>query len=282
MQWRGGRLSTNVDDRRRRGIPGGKGLGLIGILIALAVAWMTGDPRALFGAISGAASSPAADTSPPTAEEEAVANFMRGVLASTEDVWNEQLPRYGTEYREPTLVLFRDAVESACGIQGSATGPFYCPRDEQLYLDLSFFEEMERKLGAPGDFAQAYVIAHEVGHHVQRLLGIESDVRAAQQKAGEVQANDLSVRMELQADFLAGMWAHHADLMAGVIEPGDTEEALNAATQIGDDNLQKRSQGRVVPESFTHGTSAQRVRWFKRGLETGDLRQGDTFSARDL
>jgi predicted metalloprotease len=271
-----------VDDRRRLGVPGGKGLGLIGILVALVVAWMTGDPRALFGAISGAANGPVSDTSPPSAEEEEVANFMRSVLASTEDVWKEQLPRYGTSYREPTLVLFREAVESACGMQGAATGPFYCPRDEQLYLDLSFFDEMERKLGAPGDFAQAYVIAHEVGHHVQRLLGIENEVRTAQQRASEVEANDLSVRMELQADFLAGMWAHHADRMADVIEPGDAEEALNAATQIGDDTLQRRSRGRVVPESFTHGTSAQRVRWFKRGLETGDLRQGDTFSAHDL
>jgi predicted metalloprotease len=207
---------------------------------------------------------------------------MRAVLASTEDVWNEQLPRYGTDYREPTLVLFRDQVESACGIQGAAVGPFYCPGDEQLYLDLSFFAEMERRLGAPGDFAQAYVIAHEVGHHIQRLLGVENQVRAQQRSASEAEANQLSVRMELQADFLAGMWAHHADEMQGVIEPGDAEEALQAASAIGDDTLQRRGQGRVVPETFTHGTSAQRVKWFRRGLETGDLKQGDTFNARDL
>ncbi|MCE9592603.1 MAG: zinc metallopeptidase [Planctomycetes bacterium] len=283
MQWRGSRLSTNVDDRRRLGIPGGfKGLGAVGLVVALAVFWLTGDPGALVGALGNGGRSVSADTSEPSATEEELANFLRSVLASTEDVWTEQLPRYGAEYRDPTLVLFRGAVDSACGMAESAVGPFYCPGDEQLYLDLGFFDELESSLGAPGDFAQAYVVAHEVGHHVQRLIGVEEKVRAAQQRVGEPEANELSVRMELQADFLAGVWAHHANRAGNVLEAGDVEEALNAAAKIGDDNLQRRSQGRVVPESFTHGTSAQRVRWFKKGLETGDLEQGDTFAARDL
>jgi len=275
MRWKGGRLSTNVDDRRGRGISfGGKGLGLVGIVLALLVAWVTGDPRALFGALAGGGAEVA--DSPPSPEEQELVEFVRAVLASTEDVWNAELPRYGTSYREPTLVLFRDAVSSACGMAGSAVGPFYCPGDEQLYLDLEFFEELERRLDAPGDFAQAYVIAHEVGHHVQRILGTESQVRAAQERTDEAGANELSVRMELQADYLAGVWAHHA---RGSIEPGDVEEALNAAAQIGDDNLQRRERGRVVPESFTHGTSEQRVRWFKRGLQSGDLAHGNMFAA---
>ncbi|HUR27984.1 MAG TPA: neutral zinc metallopeptidase [Planctomycetota bacterium] len=283
MEWRGGRQSTHVDDRRMRRIPGGgRGLGVIGILMALVVAWMTGDPRALIGALTGGSPAVASDTSPPSAAEEEVADFMRTVLASTEDVWKTELLKYGATYREPTLVLFREAVESACGMQGAAVGPFYCPNDEQLYLDLSFFEELERKLGAPGDFAQAYVIAHEVGHHLQHILGTDREVRAAQERGGEASANELSVRLELQADFYAGVWAHFADRSGTKIERGDVEEALNAAAQIGDDNLQRRGQGRIVPESFTHGTSAQRVRWFKRGLESGDLRQGDTFAAGSL
>jgi predicted metalloprotease len=257
----------------------GGGLGLAGLLIVLVIAWMSGDPRALIGAITEAGGGQVADTSPPSAEEEELVAFVRAVLASTEDVWNEVLPQHGESYREPTLVLFRDAVDSACGMQGSAVGPFYCPGDEQLYLDLAFFEELERRLGAPGDFAQAYVIAHEVGHHVQRILGTEAEVRAAQRRLDEAGANELSVRMELQADFYAGVWAHYA---REALEPGDVEEALNAASQIGDDNLQRRSGGRIVPESFTHGTSQQRVRWFRKGLDKGDLREGDTFGARDL
>jgi len=279
MDWRGGRQSTNVDDRRRSGFPGGgKGLGVVGLLMAVVIAWVTGDPRAIFGAMTG----PQADTSPPTAQEEELAAFARTVLGSTEDVWQAELPRHGGTYRDPTLVLFRGAVESACGMAESAVGPFYCPGDEQVYLDLGFFDELDRKLGAPGDFAQAYVIAHEVGHHVQHLMGTDQKVRDAQQRGDEAGANELSVRLELQADFYAGVWAHHADRARKMIEAGDVEEALNAASQIGDDNLQRRSRGRVVPESFTHGTSEQRVRWFKLGLESGDLARGDTFAAREL
>ena len=217
-----------------------------------------------------------------TAEEEALAEFVRRVLGSTEDVWNELLPaQAGTDYREPTLVLFTDSVQSACGVQGAAVGPFYCPADSKLYIDLSFYETLRRQLGAGGDFAQAYVIAHEVGHHVQNLLGTSRRVAAQERRLPEVEANDLSVRLELQADFYAGVWAHHAS-RAGLLEPGDIEEALNAAAAIGDDTLQRRAGGAVRPESFTHGTSEQRARWFRKGLETGDLRQGDTFAARPL
>jgi predicted metalloprotease len=282
MQFQSGRQSTNIDDRRRSGIPGGaKGLGLVGIVMALVIAWMTGDPRALIGALTGGVDAAQSDTSPPSPQEEQLKDYIASVLGSTEDVWREQLPRFGTSYREPTLVLFRGAVDSACGQAPSAVGPFYCPGDGQVYLDLGFFQELEG-LGAPGDFAQAYVVAHEVGHHVQKILGTADKVQAARGRAGEVEANELSVRTELQADFYAGVWAHYANRAGGVIEAGDVEEALNAAAQIGDDNLQRKSQGRVVPESFTHGTSQQRMRWFKKGLETGDLAQGDTFAARNL
>jgi predicted metalloprotease len=201
------------------------------------------------------------------------------VLADTEDVWNQLFPQLtGRAYREPTLVLFRDAVQSACGSQSAAVGPFYCPGDSKVYLDMDFFDTRAAELGAPGDFAQAYVLAHEVGHHVQNLIGISDDVRSQQARAGEAKGNELSVRLELQADYLAGVWAHHADRALGILERGDVEEALRAASKIGDDTLQRRARGRVMPESFTHGTSEQRVRWFRRGLESGDLRQMDTFS----
>lgn len=202
------------------------------------------------------------------------------MLADTEEVWTEQFARAGRTYRKPTLVLFRDQVRSACGFASAASGPFYCPADQQVYIDLAFYQDMKDKLGAPGDFAQAYVIAHEVGHHVQNLLGISEDVHARQQRVDKVEANELSVRLELQADFLAGVWAHHAEQKWQILEPGDIEEALNAATAIGDDRLQQQSRGTVVPESFTHGTSKQRVRWFTRGLKTGDMNAGDTFSVR--
>ena len=286
MDWRGGRQSQNIDDRRGRRVPGGmKGVGLVGVVLALAVAWMSGDPSALLRALLGGVEANAgqvSDTRPASPEEAELAAFVATILASTEDVWREQLPKYGKAYRDPTLVLFRGAVESACGQQSSAVGPFYCPGDQQVYLDLGFFDELRAKLGAPGDFAQAYVIAHEVGHHVQNLLGTSDQVRAAQARAGEAQSNELSVRMELQADFFAGVWAHHAERARKLLEAGDLEEALNAAKQIGDDNLQRRFQGHVVPESFTHGSSAQRARWFKKGLETGDVAQGNTFGTSDL
>jgi predicted metalloprotease len=196
-------------------------------------------------------------------------------------MWTDTFRRTGRSYREPTLVLFTDQVQSACGVAGSSAGPFYCPRDEKVYIDLAFYRELRERLGAPGDFAQAYVIAHEVGHHVQQLLGISDQVRAAQSRTSRSQANDLSVRLELQADFFAGVWANKAK-NKGLLETGDIEEALGAASAVGDDRLQRQAQGYVVPDSFTHGTSEQRVRWFRRGLETGDMNQGDTFNARYL
>jgi len=214
----------------------------------------------------------------PSAAEQELAEFTAVVLADTEDVWNELMPGY----REPILVLFSGAVNSACGFASAATGPFYCPADEKVYIDLSFFQDMERKLGAYGDFAQAYVIAHEVGHHIQKLDGTLAQVQSRKGKIPDSEYNRLMVRLELQADFYAGVWAHHTQRIKGVLEPGDLEEALNAASSVGDDRLQKQATGRVVPDSFTHGTSAQRARWFKRGFDYGDVSMGDTFNARDL
>lgn len=213
-----------------------------------------------------------------SAKENELAAFSNRVLRSTEDVWNKIIPNY----KEPTLVLFTGSVTSACGGASSATGPFYCPGDDKLYIDLSFFEEMARKLNAPGDFAQAYVIAHEVGHHIQNLTGMNRKVQSMRGKISQTEYNKLSVMLELQADFYAGVWAHHAKNMDLILDAGDLKEALNAAHAIGDDRLQKQSTGRVVPDSFTHGTSAQRMRWFKKGFETGDVNQGDTFNARSL
>jgi predicted metalloprotease len=261
----------------------GGGLGTIVILIVLVL--LGADPRDVLQLIGenpqqqpGQVGEPLDPNRPP----DELSQFVAVVLADTEDVWTELLRKRGNEYRKPTLVLFRDAVRSACGFQQAAVGPFYCPLDEKLYIDLAFYEDMRRQLGAPGDFAQAYVIAHEVGHHVQNLLGIADQVRAAQQRGNPADANDLSVRMELQADFFAGVWAHHANRNCQILEEGDIEEALNAAAAIGDDRLQQKSRGYVVPESFTHGTSAQRVKWFRRGLTTGDLNDGNTFDAEDL
>jgi predicted metalloprotease len=209
--------------------------------------------------------------------------FVRKVLALTEDVWKRELPlQAGLDYSFPRLVLFRDHVDSACGSASSAMGPFYCPADRQLYLDLSFFDDLRTKYGGGGDFAQAYVIAHEIGHHIQNLLGTSQQVQARQGRVSKEQYNELSVRLELQADFYAGVWAHHAQREMRILEEGDIDEALNAASSIGDDRLQRISQGYVVPESFTHGTSEQRVRWFRKGIVSGDLRQGDTFSTNNL
>jgi uncharacterized protein len=208
--------------------------------------------------------------------------FVSVVLADTEDVWHELFQQQGKTYRNPKLVMFSGQVDSACGRASASMGPFYCPADSKVYIDLRFYDEMKTKFKSPGDFAQAYVIAHEVGHHVQNLLGISDRVHALQQRSSEAEANALSVRLELQADFFAGVWAHHANKARHIIEAGDVEEALNAATAIGDDKLQMQTRGRVVPDSFTHGTSEQRVRWFKKGLESGDLRQGDTFNAKQL
>jgi len=215
----------------------------------------------------------------PNPQEDELADFVTVVLGTTEDVWTEQFRRMGKQYREPTLVLFKGSVDSACGRAGASVGPFYCSGDEKLYIDLSFYQQLRDKLGAPGDFAQAYVIAHEVGHHVQNLLGMTDYVHGQKGRVSESQYNELSVKLELQADFYAGVWAHHT---REILDRGDIEEGLNAASAIGDDTLQKRARGYVVPESFTHGTSAQRVRWFRKGLESGDIDKGDTFNARSL
>jgi uncharacterized protein len=283
MRWREGRQSENVEDRRgmsRGGMAIGGGLG--GIVILLIALLLGADPRQLLEQLPSDGQTPATQSSRPTnPEEEELRQFVGAALANTEDVWNEIFRQMGRQYREPTLVLFTDRVQSACGVAGAAVGPFYCPGDEKLYIDLAFYRELKTRFRAPGDFAQAYVIAHEVGHHIQHLLGTMDQVNSARQRMSEAEANQLSVRLELQADFLAGVWAHHAQ-KRGALEEGDVEEALAAASAIGDDRLQRESQGYVVPDSFTHGSSEQRIRWFRKGLETGDIRQGDTFNTRGL
>ncbi len=292
MKWEGRRQSSNVDDRRGKGggmspfllIPllrllfSKTGLVIIGLVIAFAVVTGT-NPLSLIGDFMGGGQGFTTETNyQPTAEEDRLAEFSATMLADTEDVWNRLLENY----REPTLVLFTNVVSSACGTASSATGPFYCPADEKLYIDLGFFEDMAHKLDAPGDFAQAYVIAHEVGHHIQKIMGITDEVHNLRGQVSETEYNKYSVKLELQADFLAGVWAHHSQKTSKMMEEGDLDEALNAANAIGDDRLQKQSSGRVVPDSFTHGTSAQRMRWFKKGFDTGDLKQGDTFGTEDL
>ena len=281
MRWRDRRQSENIEDRR--GMSGGKiaiggGLGTI-VLILLALLFGA-DPRQLLEQLPADQGAGTQTSRPTNPQEEELKQFASVVLAETEDVWTEIFRQNGRQYRKPTLVLFSDRVQSACGVAGAAVGPFYCPGDQKLYLDLSFFRELQTRFRAPGDFAAAYVIAHEVGHHVQNLLGTMDQVTAAQSRMSKEQANQLSVRLELQADFLAGVWAHSAQ-QKGLLETGDLEEALQAASAVGDDRLQRESQGYVVPDSFTHGTSEQRARWFRRGLETGDIRQGDTFSVNN-
>jgi predicted metalloprotease len=228
---------------------------------------------------TGGTTSTSAAGQPLSEKDKEMGEFVSVILADTEDVWRTVFSQGGQQYRETSLVLFTDQVQSACGYAGAATGPFYCPGDEKVYLDLSFFDEMQLKLGAPGDFALGYVIAHEVGHHVQKLLGIMDQVMSRRGRVDEREFNQLQVRLELQADFLAGVWAHYAQRAAGYLEQGDIEEGLNAASAVGDDRIQRQSQGYVVPDAFTHGTSEQRVRWFKKGWETGDINQGDTFNA---
>ena len=284
MRWMGRRQSGNVEDRRGQGggrrIAMGGGLGtIVLILVALALGV---DPRAFFqgGGPAPQQQRPAQRIGAP--QEDKLKEFVSVVLADTEDVWHEQFRRMGKTYREPKLVLFTGSVDSACGYASAAVGPFYCPADQKVYVDLSFFDDLDQRLGAPGDFAQAYVLAHEVGHHVQNLLGISDWVQSQRRQLSESEYNQLSVRLELQADFLAGVWAHYAQAKFKVLEPGDLEEAFQATKAIGDDRLQRRSQGFVVPDSFTHGTSEQRLRWFRRGFETGDMSQGDTFRAKEL
>jgi hypothetical protein len=281
MRWKEGRRSSNVEDRRGRGA-GGLVLGGGGTILVLLIALLFGaDPRALLDQIQqGQGVQAPAPTQAPASDEGG--EFVAVVLAETEDVWNAQFQALGREYREPKLVLFTGRVESACGLSSAAVGPFYCPGDEQVYIDLGFYDLLRERFRAPGDFAQAYVIAHEVGHHVQNLLGVTEQVHGMRGRMSEEQYNELSVRLELQADFYAGVWAHHAQRAKQLLEHGDIEEALGAANAIGDDRLQMESQGYVVPDAFTHGTSEQRMRWFMKGFETGDVRQGDTFRVRAL
>ncbi len=283
MLWQGRRESSNVDDRR--GMSGGKiaaGGGVIGV-IALLLNFLLGGDGSV--PIPQLPSQQQTELSPQeAAADEQRAKFVKVVLADTEDVWGKLFQQSGNRYSAPTLVLFRDAVQSACGNASSASGPFYCPADNDLYIDLSFYEELQTKFQAPGDFAMAYVVAHEVGHHIQSLMGTSAKVQRLRGQVSEEEYNQYSVRLELQADFYAGVWAHHAQKITtadgrSIIDAEDINEALNAAQAIGDDRLQKRSQGYVVPESFTHGSSAQRMQWFKKGFDTGDLSQGDTFKA---
>ena len=289
MRWEFGRRSTNVEDRRGNPVSApvvGGGIGAI--VLAVIVALLGGDPSVILEqgqapsdseALPPKADRPATDA-PQTqrsAADSRLGDFVSVVLGDTEDTWNSLFRQMGKNYREPKLVLYSDAVESACGFARAAVGPFYCPGDEKLYIDLSFYEDLKNRHQAPGDFAQAYVVAHEVGHHVQNLLGISDQVRTLQRQVDRAEANQLSVRLELQADCFAGIWAHHAQRSRQILEAGDIEEALNAASSIGDDRLQRQSRGYVTPESFTHGSSSQRVRWFKQGIQTGEPARCNTF-----
>lgn len=280
MRWRGREGSDNVEDRR--GVSGGGlavGGGVGGIIIYLLYILLGGAPQQavelLPGQKPGGGDYPTQQSIP---KDDTLAEFTSVVLKDTEDVWANLLDNY----QKPNLVLFTESVQSACGSASAAVGPFYCPGDSKVYIDLSFFGEMKERFGAPGDFAMAYVVAHEVGHHIQNLMGTSEKVHSLQQRLSEKEGNKLSVKLELQADFLAGVWAHHAQKIKNILEPGDIDEALSAANAIGDDRLQKEAQGRVVPDAFTHGTSAQRMYWFKKGFESGDLKQGDTFRSEDI
>lgn len=288
MRWQDKRMSDNVEDRRGGG--GGMrtlgiGGGIGGIIIVVLALLFNQDPKQVQQVIQQAQQQTGTGNGPSktvNAASDEQARFISTVLASTEDVWADQFRKLNHQYSAPKLVLFSDLDQSGCGSAQAAMGPFYCPADQKVYLDLSFFREMEERFNAAGDFAQAYVIAHEVGHHVQNLLGISRKVQAMRARMSETAYNRMSVKLELQADFLAGVWAHHAQQMENILEPGDIEEALRAASAVGDDKLQEASQGRVVPDAFTHGTSAQRMRWFKKGFDTGDINQGDTFASDNL
>jgi predicted metalloprotease len=289
MRWRGQRQSDNIEDRRgtRLGRPG-MAVGGIGTIAVVLIGMFLGvDPRVLLQGLQQAevATGPQTQSSGPvqeSADEAERRQFIAVVLADTETVWAGIFQGLGGAYREPKLVLFRDAVESGCGAAQSAMGPFYCPADERVFLDMAFFDEMSGRMGAGGDFAQAYVIAHEVGHHVQNLLGASGKVHQLQQRVDKVEANQLSVRLELQADCYAGVWAHRAEQNRAMLESGDLQEAMGAASAVGDDRLQQQAQGHVVPDSFTHGSSEQRMRWFQLGFENGDPNACDTFAAADL
>jgi len=288
MRWRGERQSNNVEDRRGMSISRGAkvgGIGGLGLVAIVVISMFMGvDPGSILQVVqqNTQSSSMSVEQSATTAANDDARNFVAVVLAETEDVWNDVFQQAGRTYEEPKLVLFSETVESACGMAGSATGPFYCPADHKVYLDLAFFEELHSRFGASGDFAQAYVIAHEIGHHVQTQLGIIQKVHELQSRTSKSEANKLNVKLELQADCLAGMWAHQADKKRNILEAGDIEEGLNAASAVGDDRIQKQTQGYVVPDGFTHGSSAQRVTWFKRGFEQGNISACDTFSADRL
>ena len=281
MRLTGRRESSNVEDRRGRSVGGmGRSLGIGGVIIVgLITLLMGGDLGDVFNNVSQMSMQESVESNyTPTAEDEELAKFTRQILAGTEDVWTQEFKKLGRTYKAPRLVMFTDAVQSGCGGATSSTGPFYCSADQTVYIDLSFFKNMKRNLGADGDFAYAYVIAHEVGHHVQYLLGILGEAHSRMQQMSQTEANKMSVRLELQADFLAGIWAHQDNEMFNSLEDGDIEEGINAASKIGDDYLQKQANGYTVPDSFNHGTSAQRMRWLKKGIATGDVQQGDTFS----
>ena len=287
MRWESGRQSENVEDRRgvnmsRRVVGGGIGT----VLLVLVALYFGIDPSIILDqsqmTVPGTNAPSQSEPYSASPEEKRLAEFVSVVLADTEDTWQTLFRGMGKTYEEPKLVLFSGAVESACGTASTAVGPFYCPMDQKVYIDLKFYNDLKNRFGAPGDFAQAYVIAHEVGHHVQNLLGIAEKVQSLRSRSNETEANKLSVMMELQADCLAGVWAHHADRARKILEQGDIEEALNAASSIGDDRMQRQARGHVTPDSFTHGSSAQRVRWFKRGIETGNVGQCNTFQADRL
>lgn len=278
MRWIGRRSSGNLEDRRGGGgrYALGGGVGIIVVIVALLLGK---NPQELMNAIPGQEQEQTATSGTPNDEQ---GKFVDAVLVDTEDVWNELFSQMGSQYKEPNLVLFTQSTSSGCGFAGAATGPFYCPADEKVYIDLSFYDDLKTRFNAPGDFAMAYVIAHEVGHHVQNLMGITDKVDRMRGNISESEYNKMSVRLELQADFFAGVWAHHDQKMKNILEEGDIEEALQAANAVGDDRLQKQSSGTVTPDAFTHGTSEQRMRWFKKGFETGDIKQGDTFAASVL
>lgn len=286
MRWQNRRRSSNIEDRRGSRPSGrmfGGGVGTLAII--LAALYFGIDPTFLIEGMQSANVSDTASGTRPSAEDlqgDPLADMIAVVIADTEDVWHEIFAASGQRYEEPTLVLFSGATRSACGLGQAAVGPFYCPADRNAYIDLSFYDDMRNRFNAPGDFAQAYVVAHEIGHHVQNLLGVSGEVRRQQQAMNQAEANALSVRLELQADCFAGVWANRADRASNMLESGDVEEALNAASAIGDDRLQRQSRGTVVPESFTHGTSEQRQRWFESGFSSGDPGACDTFSARSL
>ena len=283
MDWRGRRRSANVEDRRRSRGPQaaiGGGIGTIVLVVLFMV--MGGDPTVLMKMVDSGQGVPTGQSQVVTPESDEQAEFVSVVLAETEDVWRQLFQEQGLQYREPTLVLFSGQAQSACGYATAAVGPFYCPADEKVYIDLVFFEELSQRFQAPGDFAQAYVITHEIGHHVQNLLGITDKVQSKRKRLSETEYNKLSVMLELQADYLAGVWAHHAQRTRNILEEGDVEEAMRAASAVGDDRLHRQTQGYVVPDSFTPGASEQRLRWFLKGFQSGDMNGGDTFAVEDL